>query len=159
MVTPGAIKDVYFGFDLLNLFVRVLIFDSPAVAKASWPISTAVRIGFTEPSGFAVDVPVLLTDLSAAGSSRPFRLDHEAHPRALRGRIAKDPPYPKRGAADQIAGAMALPFELLLIKSDEPIQFFVELLQGTQSRDRAPREGTIHLTCPSPDFEQVMWDV
>jgi hypothetical protein len=42
---------------------------------------------------------------------------------------------------------------------DQPIQFFVELLQGGQSRERAPREGTINLTCPSPHFEQIMWDV
>ena len=39
------------------------------------------------------------------------------------------------------------------------MQFFVELLQDGQSRDRAPREGTIALTRPSPDFEQIMWDV
>jgi len=35
----------------------------------------------------------------------------------------------------------------------------VELIQDGQSRDRAPREGTIALACPSPDFERIMWDV
>jgi hypothetical protein len=54
---------------------------------------------------------------------------------------------------------MAIPFELLSIKIDDPVQFFVELLENNQSRDRAPREGTIHLTRPGPDFEQRMWDV
>jgi hypothetical protein len=53
----------------------------------------------------------------------------------------------------------AVPFGLLGIKVDQPVQFFVELVEGTQSRDRAPREGAIHLTCPSPDFERIMWDV
>ena len=144
LVTPGPIKDVYFGFDLLNLFVRV-DFDSPAhKALADFD---AVRIGITEPSGWEL----LLTDLSTGQPTA--QLDHEGAPYVPEPR---DPPI--RVGLDQIL-ELALPFELLLIKSDEPIQFFVELLQGTQSRDRAPREGTIHLTCPSPDFEQVMWDV
>ena len=39
------------------------------------------------------------------------------------------------------------------------LQVAVELLQGTQSRDRAPREGNIYLARPSPDFEHMMWDV
>ena len=40
-----------------------------------------------------------------------------------------------------------------------PVQFFVELLQDGQGRDRAPREGVIALTRPSPNFEYIMWDV
>jgi hypothetical protein len=59
---------------------------------------------------------------------------------------------------DQIA-ELAVPFARLGVQTDQPIQFFVELLEGQQSRDRAPREGTINLLCPSPEFEQVMWDV
>jgi hypothetical protein len=54
---------------------------------------------------------------------------------------------------------LAVPFARLGVKVDQPVHFFVELLAGSQSRDRAPREGTINLTCPSPDFEQIMWDV
>ena len=59
---------------------------------------------------------------------------------------------------DQIA-EMAIPFERLGVKVDQPLQFFVELLQDKQSRDRAPREGSITMARPSPDFEQIMWDV
>ena len=65
---------------------------------------------------------------------------------------------PLEAAIDHIA-EVAIPFERLGVKEGEPIQFFVELLQGGQSRDRAPREGTIALTCPPPNFEQIMWDV
>jgi hypothetical protein len=39
------------------------------------------------------------------------------------------------------------------------LQFFVELLQDGQSRDRAPRHGAIALARPSPAFEHIMWDV
>src|SRR5205085_3395698 len=58
-------------------------------------------------------------------------------------------------ALDRIVEA-ALPFDLLGVKVDQPVQFYVEVLESQQSRDRAPREGTIHLTCPSPDFERIM---
>src|SRR5262249_45196277 len=59
---------------------------------------------------------------------------------------------------DQIV-EVAIPWEALDVRTDEPVDFAVEGLEGTQSRDRAPREGTIHLTRPSEDFEQIMWDV
>ena len=54
---------------------------------------------------------------------------------------------------------LAVPFVQLGLSVDQPIQFCVEVLQGGQSRDRAPREGSINLACPSPDFERIMWDV
>jgi hypothetical protein len=54
---------------------------------------------------------------------------------------------------------ISVPFALLNIQPDEPLQFYVELMEGVQSRDRAPREGAIHLLCPTPEFEQIMWDV
>jgi len=59
---------------------------------------------------------------------------------------------------DQIV-ELAVPFELLGVKPEQPVQFFVELVEGGHARDRAPREGAILLNCPSPDFEQIMWDV
>ncbi len=52
-----------------------------------------------------------------------------------------------------------MPFDALGVEVDQPLQFFVELLRDGQSHDRAPREGAIVLTRPSPDFEQIMWDV
>jgi len=52
-----------------------------------------------------------------------------------------------------------VPFDALGVAVDGPVHFFVEVLEGGQSRDRAPREGTINLTRPSPDFERIMWDV
>jgi hypothetical protein len=63
-----------------------------------------------------------------------------------------------RAGVDQIV-EVAIPFDTLGVKVNQPVQFFVELLQGAQSRDRAPRDGAIHLTRPSPYFEQIMWDV
>ncbi len=65
---------------------------------------------------------------------------------------------PVEAAVEQIA-ELAVPFDALGVAVDGPVQFFVELLHGGQSRDRAPRQGAIALTRPSRDFELMMWDV
>ena len=43
---------------------------------------------------------------------------------------------------------IAMPFADLGIEVHQPFQFFVDLLAGQQSRDRAPLEGSIRLTGP-----------
>ena len=61
-------------------------------------------------------------------------------------------------ATDQIL-ELAVPFARLDRKPGDPIRFYVELLKGEPSLDRAPREGIFELTVPSPDFERIMWQV
>jgi alpha-amylase/alpha-mannosidase (GH57 family) len=140
MGTKGPIKDVYFGFTVQALVVRI-DFETPArTALADYDV---VRIGFAEPPGWEVRIG------SLRAAERSVQLIQE-------GKVVEAP-----GVAvgiDQIL-ELSVPFERLGVQVDQPVQFFVELLEGQQSRDRAPREGTINLTCPSPEFEQLMWDV
>jgi hypothetical protein len=148
MATRGVMKEVYFGFHPQTLLIRI-DFDDPA--RATLADFDAVRIGFAEPAGFEVCV----TDLS---SPRPVAQIH-TRAEAARGTAPRsDAVALLEVGIDQIV-ELAIPFERLKVSVDQPIQFFIELLQGGQSRDRAPREGTINLSCPSPDFEQIMWDV
>jgi len=49
-----------------------------------------------------------------------------------------------------LAVEASVPFAALAVRVNDPVQFYVELLQGRQSRDRAPREGVIALACPPP---------
>jgi alpha-amylase/alpha-mannosidase (GH57 family) len=140
MVTRGPIKDIYFGFDPKTLWVRV-DFELPAsIALADFEI---LRVGFVEPRDMELRV------------HRPGRADQRwefwSGGKAVPARRVEV-------GLDRIFEA-AIPFELLGVKVDQPIQFYVEVLESQQSRDRAPREGTIHLTCPSPHFEKIMWDV
>ena len=51
LVTPGPIKDLYFGFNLETLLVRV-DFDGPA--RTALEGFEALRIGFVEPAGWEV---------------------------------------------------------------------------------------------------------
>jgi hypothetical protein len=48
---------------------------------------------------------------------------------------------------------------LLGVKAGDPLQFFVEILRDGSSLDRVPREGTIELSVPVPDFERILWQV
>ena len=140
-----VVKEVYFGFNPQALLIRVK-FGAARLALADFDI---LHIGFAEPAGCEILVDKL-ADLKATA-------------RLLKPPKSTDVPPSETATClqlgmDQIM-ELAVPFEPLGVPVDGPIQFFVELLQGRQSRDRAPREGTINLTCPSPDFEQIMWDV
>ncbi len=143
-VTQGPMKEVYFGFNLEALLLRV-DFDTPA--RAALANYDAFRLGFAEPVGWE-----LLIEEPATARPRVQLLHDGLAPET-------EPGAPVVAVGiDQIL-ELSLPFALLAVQADEPVQFFVELLQGDQSRDRAPREGAIHLTCPSPDFERIMWQV
>jgi alpha-amylase/alpha-mannosidase (GH57 family) len=140
MATRGPLEELYFGFNLDMLFVRV---DCDRAARAALADYDVWRIGFVEPAGFEVRV-------------------HDPGRPTMRAELLRDGnPVGAPGlavAVDHIAEA-AVPFDALGVAVDGPVQFFVELVQGGQGRDRAPREGTIALARPSPDFEQIMWDV
>jgi hypothetical protein len=140
MVARGPLKDVYFGFNLHALLIRV---DFDNAARATLADFDMMRFGFVEPPGWELVIE------APATSEQTIKLVHQKQDMPATGVAV---------AIDNIVEA-ALPFEHLGLKVDDPIQFFVELLEGQQSRERAPREGTINLTCPSPNFEQEMWDV
>jgi alpha-amylase/alpha-mannosidase (GH57 family) len=140
MVAKGPIKDMYFGFNVRNLFIRIDFTTPAAGALAEFD---ALRIGFVEPANLEVLVH------HPGGAARKVEL--------LQG-------GKRLKAADVLVGIdqiaeLAIPFERLGVQADQPLQFFAEVLKNQHSLDRAPREGTIHLLCPSPDFEQIMWDV
>jgi alpha-amylase/alpha-mannosidase (GH57 family) len=138
----GPIRDVYFGFNPRALLVRI-DFDGPArTALADYEL---LRLGFLEPAGYELRL------CPPAGPRPAVELRDAA------GTVLAAAPV-LEAAVDQIA-ELAVPFAVLGVQVDQPIQFYVELLKDGQSRDRAPREGVISLTCPSPDFERIMWDV
>jgi hypothetical protein len=140
MAAKGPLRDLYFGFDARSLFVRI---DCDRRARDALADYDALRLGFITPASWEV---IIL---------RPGRADQELS--ILReGRPIETEDV--RAAVGQIV-EMAVPFALLNIHANDPMQFYVELLEGVQSRDRAPREGAIQLLVPTPEFEQIMWDV
>jgi alpha-amylase/alpha-mannosidase (GH57 family) len=145
MVARGPLKEVHFGFNLKELLVRV---DFETSARTALNGFDSIHVGFLEPAGYDVFVHRAPGD-AVPPRWQPAQLLHNGQPVESAG---------IQVGVDQIL-EMSIPFAGLGVKVDQPVHFFVELLESRQSRDRAPREGTINLTVPSPHFEQIMWDV
>ena len=141
LVSQGPLRSVWFGFSVEKLYLRVDC-DGPARRAPGRGRLRAGRI------------------------RRPRRLgDHR-----LRSRLAPPlgPPAPRRRgdgrpgsvevATDKIL-ELAVPFASLGQGEGDPLRFYVELLKGDASLDRAPREGIFELSVPTPDFERIMWQV
>lgn len=140
LATRGPLRELYFGFDVAHLFVRV---DCDGLAREALAGFDAVRVPFTQPAGWEVVVD------RPGQPEMSVRLEHEGRGVPAAG---------LRGAVDQVL-EIAIPFDALGIAVGAPVHFAVDLQEAGQSRDRAPREGVIVLTRPSPDFERIMWDV
>jgi alpha-amylase/alpha-mannosidase (GH57 family) len=138
--TQGPLKELHFGFDLERLFVRVDCENNARDELAGLEL----RIGFLDPAGHELRI-------QAGTKDRPLRFEllHEEKPTDARGvEVAIGP----------IVEA-AIPWARLGVAVNQSVQFYVDVVEGGQSRDRAPREGIICLPCPGPDFEHIMWDV
>jgi hypothetical protein len=144
-VTPGWIKDLYYGFNLETLLVRV---DLDGPARTALEEFEALRVSFVEPAGWDVFIqPGPLGWGNTAGITLELRCNdqHRTAPGLAAG-------------IDRIL-EIAVPFAALGLNPGQSLAFYVELLQAGQSRDRAPREETIQLQVPAENFELVMWDV
>ncbi len=141
MAEAGPLSELFFGFDLKRLLLRI---DFTAPARAVLDDYDALRVVFSEPSGFEVVV------------HQPGRADQRVE--LLRSDGSRSAVAGLEVGIDNIA-ELAVPFDALGVAVDAPVQFAVELMRGGQGVDRAPREGAINVSRPSPEFEQIMWDV
>jgi alpha-amylase/alpha-mannosidase (GH57 family) len=142
LVARGLLSCVWFGFDAERLFVRIDADGGSARDRLAQV--ERLRIGFVDPA----EREIVVLEPSAA---RPVAVLKHA------GRTVTN------GTTIQVAtGAiceLAVPFAWLGLAPGDPIRFYVELQTGDSSLDRAPREGILELIAPSPDFEQIMWQV
>ncbi len=142
LVTKGLLQSVWFGFNAEKLLIRV---DTEGAAAAERLAEVGrLRVGFVDPA----DWEIIVQNPSHA---RPTAyLNHG-------GELSSN------GNTVEVASAkileLAVPFGRLGLKAGEAIRFYVELLGGDASLDRAPREGIFELAVPTPDFERIMWQV
>jgi alpha-amylase/alpha-mannosidase (GH57 family) len=141
-VARGPLRAVWFGFDAERLLVRVDTEGEPASRRLAE--ADRLRIGFVDPA----ECEVLVLEPAAP---RPVAyLNQGGRPLA-------------NGTTVQVAtGAvceLAIPFARLERRPGDRVRFYVELLKGDSSLDRAPREGILELVVPSPDFERILWQV
>ena len=141
-VTDGAIRRIHFGFDRSRLLLRV---DTAKRACEDFQRAEIdeLRIRFVEPEGL---------ELTVRG------LSNESPTVTLNAA-----PIPV--GAVRAAAAVGQIFELsvtlaaLGVKPGSVLKFFAEAFSKGQSSDRAPRETTIELIVPPPDFEQILGQV
>ena len=140
LATGGVLSEIFFGFDQEHLLVRV---DTQGPAQTALEECDTLRVVFLEPEGYELVV------------------SHPAWETPLIKLYRNEQPLPEARleVASKLVVEMQVAFDDLGLSQGDPIHFFVELLGDAQSRDRAPREGAIELVTPSPDFEQIMWQV
>ncbi len=139
MAGQGLVSDLYFGFDLERLFVRLDARGGPV--RDRFADLDAVRLVFFEPEGYVVEV---------AGPAR-------RRPQATLRRAGQTVAESGLEAAADAVFELAIPFRSLGAQSDQPLQFFVELVGHGRVIERVPAEGAIETAVPSPDFEFIMW--
>jgi alpha-amylase/alpha-mannosidase (GH57 family) len=142
LVSQGLMSQVWFGFDAERLLLRV---DAEGgSARERLAEADRLRVGFVDPAEWEVLV-------HAPSDPRPTAYLNHAGATSGNGQTVDV-------AADRIF-ELAVPFGRLGLGAGEPVRFYVELLKGETSLDRAPREGIFELSVPSPDYERIMWQV
>ncbi len=141
-VTDGVIRRIQFGFDRSRLLLRV---DTTGRARDDFQRAEIdeLRIRFVEPEG----VELTVTELS--GESPTVTLNADSPP--------AEQPYAQAALAQIFELGASL--SVLNVQPGSVLKFFVEVFSHGQSTDRAPRETTLELTVPPPDFEQILWQV
>jgi alpha-amylase/alpha-mannosidase (GH57 family) len=142
LVTRGVLRAIWFGFDATRLLIRVDTEGGPARERLKE--ADRMRIGFVDPA----EREIVVMEPAAA---HPVACLHE------RGQVVAN--GTTLDIATGVIVELALSFAHLDLSPGDPIRFYVELLKGDSSLDRAPREGIFELTVPSPDFEHIMWQV
>ena len=140
----GLLQAVWFGFDAERLLIRVDTEGGPAPRAP----------GRGRPAAGRLRRPGRLGDRRAAARrsrGRSAYINHARRAVEQRRRPSRWPPAGSSSWPSRSAGSGC--------KAGDPIRFYVELLGGDASLDRAPREGIFELTVPSPDFERIMWQV
>ncbi len=135
----GLISDLYFGFDLQRLAVRLDARGGPLTEKLS-EIDT-IKLAFFQPEGYEIQVS---------------RLDRKTPKAQL---VNNDDSVAHAGlkvAADQIL-ELTVPLGSLALRTDDPVHFFVQLFKEGKPVERVPAEGAIETAVPSPDYELIMW--
>jgi hypothetical protein len=138
LVTEGVIREVYFGFDIEQLMLRV---DTARSAQDDLGRVQEVRVQFLEPQGYEIRI----ADPAKPSMQARLYRNREILPQAE-----------IKVAVAQIL-ELTVCFADLGLEPEAPIHLFVEIVAEGQSVDRAPREGALEMRVPGPDYEKIMW--
>lgn len=139
MAQGGPVAELYFGFDTDHLFLRLDARGGPFRERSSE--LDGLRLVFASPAGYELR-------LKKITSRQPTVELYHKDKRVTHSEAA--------AAADAIL-ELAVPFRALGGTTDDPLDFYLELLRKGKVVQRIPTEGLIETSVPSPDYEQIMW--
>lgn len=142
LVAKGVLQCIWFGFSAERLLMR--IDTEGGSARDRLAEGDSLRVGFVDPHDWEIVV-------ETPSAPRPVAYINHGGEQSSNGTTVEV-------ATGRIL-ELGVPFGRLGLKAGDPIKFYVELLSGDSSLDRAPREGIFELTVPTPDFERIMWQV
>jgi len=139
MAREGLLESLYFGFDLKRLMIRLDARRGPV--REGLSAAHSLRLFFYQPEGFELEI-------TNPGQKKPrTKLYHNGTLLARSGIEA---------AADVIF-EMAVPWRTLGVLTNDPVQFYIELIEGEEPVARIPHEGAIETSVPAPDYAMFMW--
>ncbi|MCA9113651.1 MAG: hypothetical protein KDA79_01100 [Planctomycetaceae bacterium] len=143
LVSDGLIREICFGFDQHRLLVRV---DTASQAIRDLASAGEVQLCLMGPGSRTIR----LTGFDGQTTDLRASLFHRDEP------AAELPATNVEAAVDRIL-EIGVPFQTLEAAPGTQLGMYLEVLSAGKSIDRAPREGTLAVIVPPPDFEQLMW--
>jgi alpha-amylase/alpha-mannosidase (GH57 family) len=140
----SIITHIYYGFDLKNMFIRL---DPSQSLKDEKVSDLAFFVNFLNPKGMDVEIRVVPKERRV--SAVLFRGE-----RSSRTQVA----VIHTVAANEII-ELAMPFDLLGVKTNDDIQLFVTVERSGSEVEKWPFRGYIQFKVPTDDFEAMMWQV
>ncbi len=140
----SIVSHIYYGFDLHNLFLRL---DPTQSLQDDRVADLAFFISFLLPKGQDVEIHVSPKDRRVTAAL--FR--GENHGRAQIAAI-------NTVAANEII-ELAIPFEMLGVKPNDELHFFITVERKGSEVEKWPYRGFIQVKVPTEDFEATMWQV
>jgi len=141
-VSGRLIRNVYYGFDLENLFVRI---DPEETEWGTNLAQISIRLLFQ------LEQPLVLHIDELQSETPRMRL--------LRGTARKSRSQVLGSVARGQILELACPFDLLGLKQDDDVSFAVTVCRNNTIVQRAPENASFRLRVPSEYFEEIMWRV
>ena len=140
----SIISHIYYGFDLQNLYVRLDPSQSLQDEKAE---QLSFFVNFLLPKSMDAEVRVMPGERRVIAALSRGENTSRQQVAAL-----------NNVAANEII-EMAIPFDLLGVKQNDEIHFFVTVEQEGSEIEKWPYRGFIQVKVPTDDFEAMMWQV
>ena len=140
----SIINHIYYGFDLRNLYIRL---DPSQSLQDEAAGQLSFFVNFLLPKNLDAELRVMPGERRVTAVL--FRGENSGR---------KEVAVLNNVAANEVI-EMAIPFELLGVRQNDEIHFFVTVEREGSEIEKWPYRGFIQVKVPTDDFEAMMWQV